>query len=136
MRVVCVRMRPFFSSSLRWRKQFVPGCRNGWPSLLPTNLGTKNSARNTWLHSKVEISSSLRYSIEEEGGVLKVTWSDGETSCFHSVWLRHNCQCPSCVTSSNQKAIDPIILHPNTTINKLTRSSGKGGLFYCGTFIL
>ena len=24
---------------------------------------------------------------------------------YHSVWLRHNCQCSLCVTSSNQKNV-------------------------------
>ena len=91
-------------------------------SSLPRKVG---SSPKTWRRSiKVETSSSLKYGIENEGKSLKVTWADGETAAFHAVWLRHNCQCPSCVTSSSQKVIDPSILNPNTTVT-LNKFSGE-----------
>ena len=89
-------------------------------------------SRKTWdcpkigiIHSKIE-TCSLKYGVEKEGRILKITWADGETAAFHAVWLRHNCQCQSCITSSNQKAIDPAILHPNTIVY-LNKSSGGSG---------
>lgn len=90
-------------------------------SPLPRKAG---GSPKTWTRSKVETSSSLKHGIENEGKILKVTWADGETAVFHAVWLRHNCQCSSCVTSSNQKAIDPSILHPNTSVTT-NKSSGE-----------
>ena len=30
------------------------------------------------------------------GKKIRVTWSDGEESTYHAVWLRHNCRCPEC----------------------------------------
>ena len=78
------------------------------------------------IHSKIDTTSSLRFGVENEGRILKITWADGETAAFHAVWLRHNCQCPGCITSSNQKAIDPATLHPNTTVH-LNESSGGSG---------
>jgi DUF971 family protein len=68
---------------------------------------------------------SLKYSINvnNDRGMLAVTWTDDETASFHAVWLRHNCQCPSCITSSNQKTIYPSMLNPNVKITS-TNISG------------
>ena len=61
--------------------------------------------------------------VDNERGMLAITWANGETADFHAVWLRHNCQCPSCITSSNQKTIYPSMLNPNVTITS-TNISG------------
>ena len=39
----------------------------------------------------------------QEGRKLRVSWADGRESSYHAVWLRHNCQCPNCTSSSNQR---------------------------------
>ena len=125
---LCTRVRPLFSPSFSWRKEFVIGCRRyrDGPlfqrSLLPRNMRNTTDSPKSWMHSEVDTLRSLRYGIENEGRILKVTWANGETAAFLAVWLRHNCQCPSCVTSSNQKTIDPAILDPSTTVipNKLS----------------
>ena len=57
-----------------------------------------------------------RTALENRGRSLKITWADGESAAYNAAWLRHNCQCPLCVTSSNQKAVDPTLLDPYTTV--------------------
>ena len=32
---------------------------------------------------------------------LRVDWGDGHQSRFHSIWLRHQCECEVCGTSMN-----------------------------------
>ena len=66
---------------------------------------------------------SLRYETLDNGRMMRFTWGDGETAAFHAVWLRHNCQCPGCLTSSNQKAINPSVVDPTMSI----ASSGLSG---------
>ena len=61
--------------------------------------------------------------VDNDRGILAITWADGETAAFHAVWLRHNCQCPSCITSSNQKTIYPSMLNPKMAITS-TNISG------------
>ena len=62
----------------------------------------------------------------EKGKIMKVRWEDGSTAVFHAVWLRHNCQCSSCTTSSNQKTIDPASLDPHMTVRPRPQTeSGK-----------
>ena len=59
--------------------------------------------------------ASLGYEVLSNGRKVKFTWANGETSSFHSVWLRHNCQCSDCI-SSNQKSINPTSLDPNMSV--------------------
>ena len=66
--------------------------------------------------------TSLRCETENDGKTMKVTWADGESAAFHAVWLRHNCQCPSCATSNNMRAIKPSILDPRMTVTSTTFS--------------
>ena len=69
--------------------------------------------------------SCTKYGVEDEGRTLRLTSSNGESSSYSAVWLRHNCQCPSCLTSSRQKSIDPAILDPRTTVVPLDSSGGR-----------
>lgn len=34
---------------------------------------------------------------------LRVQWADGREHAFHLAWLRDNCRCPTCVSTSGQK---------------------------------
>lgn len=53
-----------------------------------------------------------------EGNNFCVTWSDGEQSKYHSMWLRHNCQCPECWdSSSNLKRAAADVLQGNPVIS-------------------
>ena len=69
---------------------------------------------------------SLRYETLNNGRIMRFTWANGETAAFHAVWLRHNCQCPNCVTSSNQKAINPSVVNPKMSVT----STSVSGLSY------
>ena len=60
--------------------------------------------------------SKYAVNVGDGRGMMTITWADGETAAFHAVWLRHNCQCPSCNTTSNQKTIYPSMLNPNVAI--------------------
>ena len=68
---------------------------------------------------------TLRYETLNNGGMMRFTWANGESAAFHAVWLRHNCHCPSCLPSSNQKSINPSVLDPNLSVT----SSSVSGLF-------
>ena len=52
------------------------------------------------------------------GKKLCVSWEgdDDRDPVFHGVWLRHNCQCPLCLSSSGQKTLDKVHLDPKLTI--------------------
>ena len=76
---------------------------------------------------------SVRYETLNNGRIMKFTWANGETAAFHAVWLRHNCQCPNCVTSSNQKAINPSVVNPKMSV---TSSSVSGVSKYMNVFII
>lgn len=110
------RSRPLISLSNSWCKVHAigrRGYRDRWlyrRSFSPGNVGERPRTLMTGA------THGLRYDTENEGRTMKVTWADGGTAAFHAVWLRHNCQCPNCVTSSNQKAVDPSILDPRTTV--------------------
>ena len=62
------------------------------------------------------ITGSVKYGVEDEGRTMRITWANGETAAYSAVWLRHNCQCSSCLSSSGQKSLDPTILDPRTTV--------------------
>ena len=62
--------------------------------------------------------ASLGYEVLNSGRKVKFTWANGESSSFHSVWLRHNCQCSDCVFS-NQKHINAASLHPNMSVTDI-----------------
>ena len=34
-------------------------------------------------------------------GQLRIEWEDGHVSCFHPIWLRHQCNCAACGTPVN-----------------------------------
>lgn len=44
-----------------------------------------------------------------DGGELRIDWSDGHTSRFHPMWLRHQCTCAACGTPVN--AVRGLRLH-------------------------
>ena len=61
-------------------------------------------------------------SVSPDGKKLKITWDDGRKSTFDVVWLRHNCQCPSCHFSSGQKLVEGRDLPSGMTITSTTFS--------------
>ena len=72
-------------------------------------------------HHSVQLQGSFL-----EGNNFCVTWSDGEQSRYHSMWLRHNCQCPECWdASSNLKRAAVDVLHGNPVITTTPVLSGK-----------
>ena len=65
--------------------------------------------------------------VSPRGNKLAVCWSDGHESTFHVTWLRHNCQCPSCLSSSGQKLLQARDLPAKMTLT----SSAVSGNFMC-----
>ena len=130
--VVRQSARLLSSLSRRQHSLYNPN-HNGHPGggvhdqLRPLN-GVLTSGRNLAIEASTAATRSRNAavtSIDDDSGMLTITWADGETAAFHAVWLRHNCQCPSCITSSNQKTIYPSMLNPNMAITSTTAS----GLF-------
>ena len=61
-----------------------------------------------------------------DGKNFCVTWSDGEQSRYHSMWLRHNCQCPDCwdpCSNLKRAAVDK--LQGNPVISSVPVLSGN-----------
>ncbi len=48
-----------------------------------------------------------------------IVQANGEDSSYHSTWLRHNCQCPSCLAPSGQKTIDLSEITPSITLESV-----------------
>ena len=54
----------------------------------------------------------------------------GEDAVYHPTWLRHNCQCPSCLASSGQKTINFSEINLSNTL-KSVKLSGTGNSYLC-----
>lgn len=72
--------------------------------------------------------SSARYrilSVADAAGLLRVDWSDGHTSMFHPMWLRHQCACAACGTPEN--AVRGLRLHhiPNDIAFRIRASDDR-----------
>ena len=67
----------------------------------------------------------VKISVSTEGKRLQAVWGNEASppSTYHSVWLRHNCQCSQCLTSYNQNAVISTDLDPHVTITE-TRITG------------
>ena len=90
--------------------------KHALPSTVALTLGRYFSVRAHSLGAKITISP--------RGKEIKADWGPGRPpSTFHAAWLRRNCQCPLCVTTSGQRAIKSTDLDPCTTI---TRAQAKG----------
>lgn len=68
-------------------------------------------SRVTFYHSNQYMSSSAaqQYTLNTKLGISGkslILDINGKESVYHSIWLRHNCQCPSCMAFSGQKTID------------------------------
>ena len=48
-----------------------------------------------------------------------IVQGNGEDYFYHSTWLRHNCQCPSCLAPSGQKTIDLSEITPSITLESV-----------------
>ena len=83
--------------------------------LFPTTLAIEARTFNT---------DCLKHDTLNNGKIVRFTWANGDTAAFHAVWLRHNCQCSSCTTSNNQRAINPSVLDPDMSVTS-TSVSGK-----------
>lgn len=56
-------------------------------------------------------------SVYASGAGVQVTWASGEKSRFHSKWLRHFCQCPSCHQAhSGQRTLNTSKLSPTSKV--------------------
>lgn len=57
-----------------------------------------------------------RITVSQGGKKLAADWGSHRESTYHSIWLRHNCQCSQCLTSSGQKATASTEQDPHITI--------------------
>ena len=76
--------------------------------------------------------NAVNIAITGDGKKLRALW-DSESSVmpstYHSVWLRHNCQCPQCLSSYNQTVLLSYELDPKVAISE-AHVSGRL-LLYC-----
>ena len=71
-------------------------------------------------------------SVTEGGKQLRAVWSssDAGQSTYHAVWLRHNCQCPRCVSDYRQLLIQAHELDPLVKISEV-KQTGLQCLLQC-----
>jgi len=53
-------------------------------------------------------------------GRLRVRWDDGEERAFHLCWLRDNCRCERCCSSSGQKVNRTVDDHTASAVNLIS----------------
>ena len=71
-----------------------------------------------WFSNTVP-SEKLIVNIREDGKSLNLASRCGSISTnYYSQWLRHNCQCGSCLSSSGQKLVNGDIISENAYISK------------------
>ena len=70
---------------------------------------------------------AVQISVSAEGKRLQAAWdAEGSPpSTFHSVWLRHNCQCPQCLTAYNQNAVISTELDPHVAITEASIAGNR-----------
>ncbi|XP_076464135.1 gamma-butyrobetaine dioxygenase-like isoform X2 [Babylonia areolata] len=62
------------------------------------------------------------FEIAKTGKQLTVTWEDGQTSNFHSLWLRYSCHCKDCLeVNTGQRLYLCENLDPNLTLQSVQR---------------
>ncbi|KAG7154699.1 Gamma-butyrobetaine dioxygenase-like 2 [Homarus americanus] len=70
-----------------------------------------NSAKKSWEDQGVRRVTEApavtvtHASVNHKTAMLEVKWTDGETDVFPYVWLRDNCQCPSCFHAASNSRI-------------------------------
>ncbi len=56
-------------------------------------------------------------SVEREGDLCVLNWTDGHKEGFHSLWLRDNCQCADCLhPQTRERLFDLMTLDPNSDL--------------------
>ena len=55
------------------------------------------------LRAAVNESAAPSVTVAEGGKKVELAWNGSEQWRFHSVWLRHNCQCSECLSPYGQK---------------------------------
>ena len=60
-----------------------------------------NGMASRFMSSIVSRPSDVK--IVENGNKLDLVWEGDEKWRFHSIWLRHNCQCMECLSPEGQK---------------------------------
>ena len=61
--------------------------------------------------------SSCNVSVIENGKKLKLLCDGEQERRYHGVWLRHNCRCPECYSSTtNMCQVHPSILTTDSTV--------------------
>ena len=59
----------------------------------------------------------VRIAVSGEGKRLEAVWGSGSPpSTYHSVWLRHNCQCSQCLSSHGQNTVSSTGIDPNVAV--------------------
>ena len=108
--------------------------RTGFSSIVRSLLCTKpvtslllpqiHKRLSSFTRGKQFSETAISTTLMDGGKVLHLSSEDKGLE-MHAVWLRHNCQCPECVSSSGQKTIDPEMLDPSTIAISSVELSGK-----------
>ena len=64
---------------------------------------------------------AARITVHGGGKQIEAAWDpapESIPSTYHSVWLRHNCQCSQCLSPSGQKVVVSAELDPNVTVTE------------------
>eukprot|EP00128_Syssomonas_multiformis_P006799 Colp12_sorted_trinity150504_noHs@304 len=46
---------------------------------------------------------------KQEGNFIRLYWDDGRLSKYHNIWLRDNCQCPTCLHPYSKQKLRSVI---------------------------
>ena len=78
--------------------------------------------------SRTATTAQAKLVVTEGGNRLQAVWSSdsGATpSNYHAVWLRHNCQCPTCVSPYNHLLMESHELDPHIKISEMELKGQK-----------
>ena len=96
------------------------------PRLYGSVLAAKTISGNRFF-SRTATTTQAKLVVTEGGNRLQAVWSSdsGATpSNYHAVWLRHNCQCPTCLSEYNQQLVEAHELDPHVKISDVKLLSG------------
>ena len=93
-------------------------CVNPVISLVPPQIHRRFTS---YTREKLFSETSI---LSDDGKVLHLALQNKDLE-MHAVWLRHNCQCPECLSSNGMKTVDPLKLNPSTTAISSVEVSGK-----------
>ena len=105
-------------------------------TIIPLRAMSRNfTSPNTRCRIDLTSGISLSTSLVDGGKILRLHGASAGKQQelmmeLHAVWLRHNCNCSQCSSSSGQRMVEPHTLTPSSTAISLAKVTGKSA-FYC-----